>query len=1044
MNPASIFNRMFGSKERFVAFTAAATVAIGGASLVGWIVDGGIWRTLLPGMIEMKANAALCFVLGGIALRLLRNDGANKNALAAARATAGLVAAIGLATIFEWVGGVDLGIDELVAADTTNTFALPPGRMGPVAAVSFVLLGWALFSAATFAKDRFAQWFAAASFFFFLSALAGYAFGAVGVYEYIPFGAVAINAAIAGMSLSCGIAVTTANRGPLEVFTGDDLAAVLGRRWLPMACLVPTVLGWLVLNFVALISFPAQFAYASFGTVMLVTLCVAVLLVARQIHRLDESRRTIETELRKSEARFRQLADSMPQIVWTARPDGRSDYINRRWYEYAGIPLSHEDDAWRNAVHPDDLPQIDAAWDDARRTGEFHQVEYRLMDVRFGEYRWHLEQAVADRDEAGNIARWFGSSTDIDALKRAQRALAVGERRFRMLLEGLPQLVWTCRSDGWCDYLSPQWVEYTGIPEADQLGYQWTEVVHPDDRGGLMERWHESVATGEPYDVEFRIRSASGEYRWFKTRAFRFHLDDGVEKWFGTNTDIEDQKQVESRLRASERVYRAIGESIDYGVWICASDGKNTYASPSFLNLVGLTQEQCSAFGWGDVLHPDDIQKTIAAWKQCVAEQRMWDVEHRFRGVDGKLHSVLARGVPVFNERGEVACWAGINLDITRLKEAEDALRELNATLELRVTERTEKLRESEERLRLMIEGVHDYAIYMLDPDGCVAGWNSGAERLKGYRPDEIIGRHFSCFMLPADIDAGRAQRILQTALAQGRYEEEGRRVRKDGSLFHAAVHITPLYDPARKHVGFVKVTRDITARVQAEEQRRQAVLRTRFVEQTIAAREDEQRRLARELHDGIGQSLTSLRMGLGVVERARDLPTAQAAASELRPMVVRTEDEVRRLTRNLRPAVLDDLGLVPALSRLAEEVRRSHNVQIRLDASNAAAVRLSDVVETALYRIAQEALTNVIKHAAAENIDVRLDCAPTGVQLTVADDGVGYDLGSSRSDEQGRFGIVGMRERVALLNGAFEIEGRPAGGTTILVTIPFPEDDVT
>jgi PAS domain S-box-containing protein len=368
-------------------------------------------------------------------------------------------------------------------------------------------------------------------------------------------------------------------------------------------------------------------------------------------------------------------------------------------------------------------------------------------------------------------------------------------------------------------------------------------------------------------------------------------------------------------------------------------------------------------------------------------------------------------------------------------------LREFNAVLERRVDERTETLRQNEERLRLMIEGVQDHAIIMLDAGGCVASWNGGAERMNGYRAEEIIGGHFSCFFPPDEAAAGRPMKILETALADGRFEEEGVRMRKDGSVFHAAVHLAPLYDAAGRHLGYVKITRDITARVQADEERRLSLLRTRFVEQVIAAREDEQRRLARELHDGIGQSLTSLRMALGVVERADDLPKVREAARELRPIVVRTEDEVRRLTRNLRPAVLDDLGLVPALSRLADEVRHSQNMQIRFDAAGAGQLRLPDVVETALYRIAQEALTNVVKHAAAAAVEVRLDCAPTGVQLTVADDGVGYDPNSPASDETHRFGIVGMRERVALLNGAFEIEGRPQGGTTILVTIPFPED---
>lgn len=916
MHSPPISNRGLSKRERFIGWTAASTVAVGVMVFVGWAADVGLLRSVLPGQIGLKANGAVAFVMAGIALWLLRRERPSRGAVVAARFAALAAATIGGVTMFEWIAAVDLRIDQLFFIDqTAEAFALPPGRMSPSLAICFFLLGTSLFLAATFADDRYSPWFSIITLFFFVSALAGFALDSPGILPFLPFLSTAFPASIAGVLLSCGVAALVAERGPLRAFLGDDVAGLLGRRWLPVACLTPPIVGWIVLQGVNAGLYHARYAYALFGVSTICVLSVGVVLVARQVQRLDQIRRTAEAALRASEARFRQLADSMPQIVWTARPDGKADYINRRWMEYAGIPLTHEDDSWRRGVHPDDLPKIDAAWDDALRTGEFHQVEYRLKDVRFGGYRRHLKQAVADRDEGGKIVRWFGTSTDIEELKRADEALMASERRFQLLLEGVPQMVWTSRSDGWCDYLSPQWSEYSGIPAASLLGYGWSEAVHADDREAVLARWREVVASGEPFDVEYRIRSAAGEYRWFKTRAVRFLQEDGTEKWFGTNTDI------------------------------------------------------------------------------------------------------------------------------SRLKDVENELREFNATLERRVAERTEKLRESEERLRLMIEGVKDHAIFMLDAAGFVVGWNPGAERLKGYRADEILGRHFSCFFLPDDLAAGRPAQILKTALEQGQYEEEGRRIRQDGTIFHAAVHLTPLFTPEQRHIGFVEVTRDVTARIQAEEERRQALFRTRFVEQTIAAREDEQRRLARELHDGIGQSLTSLRMALRVVEQADDVSTAQAAAHELRSMVVRTEDEVRRLTRNLRPAVLDDLGLVPALSRLADEVRRSQKVQIRLDAANAATVRLPDVVETALYRIAQEALTNVVKHAGAETIDLRLDCAPTGVQLTVADDGVGYDATAPSLNDGGRFGIVGMRERVALLNGAFEIEGRPDGGTTILVTIPFPED---
>ena len=147
------------------------------------------------------------------------------------------------------------------------------------------------------------------------------------------------------------------------------------------------------------------------------------------------------------------------------------------------------------------------------------------------------------------------------------------------------------------------------------------------------------------------------------------------------STDITERKRLEEQLLASQQTYRAIGESINYGIWICEPDGRNTYASESFLKLVGLTQPQCSEFGWGSVLHPDDAERTVARWRDCVRTRGNWDIEHRFRGVDGKYHWILARGVPVRDQSGEIICWAGINLDIDQVKLGEERLRRANREL---------------------------------------------------------------------------------------------------------------------------------------------------------------------------------------------------------------------------------------------------------------------------------------------------------------------------------------------------------------------------
>jgi PAS domain S-box-containing protein len=201
------------------------------------------------------------------------------------------------------------------------------------------------------------------------------------------------------------------------------------------------------------------------------------------------------------------------------------------------------------------------------------------------------------------------------------------------------------------------------------------KTIHPDDLATTVNAWTKAHAAQTAFSRLLRVRGRDGTYRWFISRATPLRTEDGdVVRWVGTWSDVNDVVLAEGALRERERIYRAIGESIDFGIWVCAPDGRNTYASESFLKMAGITQQECSDFGWGDRLHPDDQERTIAAWQECVRSGGHWDIEHRFRGVDGRWHPVLARGVPVRGDDGKIVCWAGINLDISRLKAAEEAL----------------------------------------------------------------------------------------------------------------------------------------------------------------------------------------------------------------------------------------------------------------------------------------------------------------------------------------------------------------------------------
>ncbi len=205
----------------------------------------------------------------------------------------------------------------------------------------------------------------------------------------------------------------------------------------------------------------------------------------------------------------------------------------------------------------------------------------------------------------------------------------------------------------------------------------WQRYVHPDDLQSLAAAESVATRTGVLRYTEFRIVRANGVVRWMAGRG-RGQLDENnvPAMLSGLLIDITPQKLAEQALRDSERLYRAIGESIDFGVWVCAADGRNIYSSESFLRLTGITQEQCANFGWAKSLHPADRQGTMQAWTECIRTGASWYREHLILGADGRYHPVLSQGVPIRGDDGEISGWAGINLDISRLKQTEDALRE--------------------------------------------------------------------------------------------------------------------------------------------------------------------------------------------------------------------------------------------------------------------------------------------------------------------------------------------------------------------------------
>ncbi|MBF6599194.1 MAG: PAS domain S-box protein [Dehalococcoidia bacterium] len=267
---------------------------------------------------------------------------------------------------------------------------------------------------------------------------------------------------------------------------------------------------------------------------------------------------------RLSELRYRTLANTVPELIWAARPDGRIDYFNDRWHEYTGPrPSGERAVRWRSVVHPEDLEAVSERWERCLRTGEDFTIEARLRR-HDGVYRWHAVHAVALTRIDGSVISWFGSCADTEERRRQEEELRVSELRYRTLAESLPQIVWSTHADGSPEFRSESWFTYTGERREDLSASGWREYIHPDDREDAWRAWEESLATGAPYEAEFRLRARDGTYRWHTARSRPVRMGDAISGWFGTLSDVHDRNQESVRQSFLAHASNILSTSLDY------------------------------------------------------------------------------------------------------------------------------------------------------------------------------------------------------------------------------------------------------------------------------------------------------------------------------------------------------------------------------------------------------------------------------------------------------------------------------------------------
>ncbi len=621
---------------------------------------------------------------------------------------------------------------------------------------------------------------------------------------------------------------------------------------------------------------------------------------------------------------------------------------------------------------------------------------------------------------------------------------------FRSIGDLLPVGIFLTDTKGYCTYTNKRFQSLCDCAPEKVLHEGWALLIHPVDRGEIFADWSVYAREGRAYSREVRSQPAPGVIGWVHVRTAPIFSRDGfLIGHSGTAEDISERKESELALLQSENRYRVLVEQAADGIHTYDFEGNIIDVNTKFCEMLGYTREELLRLKVNDLIPAADLVSAPLRFDDLRAGKTIIS-ERLILRKDGKLLPVEISGKMLPSSTLQA-----IIRDITKRKRAEDALLA------------------SEEWLRAIFDASRDGIL--VEDDERIIYVNKSYTSLFGYdSPEELIGRHVSVVISTEDVE-----RMLEygSSRAQGEsvasvYEFKGKR--KDGTLIDVEASVSSSTVAGRAYI--TTTVRDIAERKRAEEALRQAhdELERRVAERTVelantneklqaeirertrmgearrhllqqldTAQEDERRRISRELHDQMGQHLAAIVL---LVNSLKDFPQLETATNsrfeQLEEVAQQISREVDTLAWELRPTVLDDVGLDAALANHLEKWSKRSGVSVDFHSTGLADRRLPPQIETAIYRLAQEALTNIIKHAQATNVGVILERRDGQVSVIIDDDGCGFAVESllTTPAEGRRMGILGMQERTTLVGGTLNIESSPGAGTTIFVRIPLTQ----
>ena len=616
---------------------------------------------------------------------------------------------------------------------------------------------------------------------------------------------------------------------------------------------------------------------------------------------------------------------------------------------------------------------------------------------------------------AAGVERVVCILQDMTDIKRAQKALADAESKYRQIFENAQEGIFQSTPDGRYLAANPALARMHGFDSPEELMRERTDIsrdayADPNRRETfkkLMES--EGVVSG----FEFQLTRKDGERIWVSVNARVVRDAQGRTMYYeGTGLDITEQKRAQEKLRASEERYRDLVENSHELIGTHDLRGLILSANPATAAALGLPLDGVVGKNILDFLAPefaegfhenmervkaDGGSRGLMVMITSSGERRIWEFYNSLRS-DGIAEPIVR----------------GIARDITEQRLSQKALRE------------------SEERYRELFENSRD-AIYVHDLGGRYVSVNRAAELLSGFDRQEILGKHYSNFISPGNLKNARENFCRKLdAPVETSYEAEV--VCKNGHRIPVEISSRMIYrdgDP----IGVQGIARDITERKRAQ----QAL--QNYSRRLMEVQEAERQNLSRELHDEIGQALTAIRINLEWIRRFNiAAPEALPRVDESIDAVDDAVKRVRELALELRPSLLDDLGLASALRWYVDRFAVRTGINARVVGDIPRTDHIPHEIETAAFRIVQEALTNVARHSFATRVSVDISQSNRELHLEVYDNGIGFDSDAVLNGHSAAaaLGLRGMQERALAVNGDINIVSQPRAGTHILLGVPL------